>query len=231
MTRSVAYSVRTALFSDVNSRSHSFVLGYRDRLWSDDNQEKLLVADSLQSRCIQLHASEPQLQLGSDRLMLRWTLELVRMLSEEECEEQGTPRLLAMDLAILNHGQATWTTPELTPPLLTSTPLQRENAFELSIDLTCIDSLLGVVSCTGLELMTRQPRVRYLDYLEPTFGSTVPARLGYFAKTVTAGSDVVQSGRPIFDDFFQHLWPYMGNNTGNVVFQMVKRLWLIRIDQ
>ncbi|GFT47048.1 hypothetical protein TNCV_3747121 [Trichonephila clavipes] len=50
-------------------------------------------------------------------------------------------------------------------------------------------------------------------------------------KTATAGSDVVQSGRPIFDDFFQHLWPYIGNNTANVVFQMVKRLWLICIDQ
>ncbi|GFY23492.1 hypothetical protein TNCV_3941841 [Trichonephila clavipes] len=49
--------------------------------------------------------------------------------------------------------------------------------------------------------------------------------------TATAGSDVVQSGRPLFDDFFQHLWPYIGNNTANVVFQMVKRLWLIRIDQ
>ncbi|GFX29373.1 hypothetical protein TNCV_3219061 [Trichonephila clavipes] len=49
--------------------------------------------------------------------------------------------------------------------------------------------------------------------------------------TATAGSDVVQSGRPIFDDFFQHLWPYIGNNTANVVFQMVKRLWLMRIDQ
>ncbi|GFS56745.1 hypothetical protein TNCV_2221801 [Trichonephila clavipes] len=49
--------------------------------------------------------------------------------------------------------------------------------------------------------------------------------------TATAGSDVVQSGRRIFDDFFQHLWPYLGNNTANVVFQMVKRLWLIRIDQ
>ncbi|GFU72971.1 hypothetical protein TNCV_4637051 [Trichonephila clavipes] len=50
-------------------------------------------------------------------------------------------------------------------------------------------------------------------------------------ETATAGSDVVQSGRSIFDDFFQHLWPYIGNNTANVVFQMVKRLWLIRIDQ
>ncbi|GFS88536.1 uncharacterized protein TNCV_1461651 [Trichonephila clavipes] len=51
------------------------------------------------------------------------------------------------------------------------------------------------------------------------------------SRTATAGSDVVQSGRSIFDDFFQHLWPYIGNNTANVVFQMVKRLWLIRIDQ
>ncbi|GFT12735.1 hypothetical protein TNCV_5094851 [Trichonephila clavipes] len=50
-------------------------------------------------------------------------------------------------------------------------------------------------------------------------------------RTAMASSDVVQSGRPIFDDFFQHLWPYIGNNTANVVFQMVKRLWLIRIDQ
>ncbi|GFT70537.1 ATP-dependent DNA helicase [Trichonephila clavipes] len=32
--------------------------------------------------------------------------------------------------------------------------------------------------------------------------------------TAMAGSDVVQSGRPIFDDFFQHLWPYIGNNNG-----------------
>ncbi|GFT92478.1 histone-lysine N-methyltransferase SETMAR [Trichonephila clavipes] len=46
----------------------------------------------------------------------------------------------------------------------------------------------------------------------------------HLAQTATAGSDVVQSGRPIFDDFFQHLWLYIGNNTANVVFQMVKRL-------
>ncbi|GFV40561.1 adhesion G protein-coupled receptor B2 [Trichonephila clavipes] len=53
----------------------------------------------------------------------------------------------------------------------------------------------------------------------------------FWHTTATAGSDVVQSGRPIFDDFFQHLWPYIGNNTVNVVFRMVKRLWFIRIDQ
>ncbi|GFV64521.1 hypothetical protein TNCV_1042951 [Trichonephila clavipes] len=58
-----------------------------------------------------------------------------------------------------------------------------------------------------------------------------PGYLFELMETATAGSDVVQSGRPTFDDFFQHLWPYIGNNTANVVFQMVKRLRLIRIDQ
>ncbi|GFX75255.1 hypothetical protein TNCV_3042781 [Trichonephila clavipes] len=61
--------------------------------------------------------------------------------------------------------------------------------------------------------------------------SKLRSRCSAMSSTTTAGSDVVQSGRPIFDDFFQHLWPYIGNNTANVVFQMVKRLWLIRIDQ
>ncbi|GFU65178.1 hypothetical protein TNCV_4056481 [Trichonephila clavipes] len=42
------------------------------------------------------------------------------------------------------------------------------------------------------------------------------------SRTATAGSDVVQSGRPIFDEFFQHLWPYINNNTAYVVFQMIK---------
>ncbi|GFU65416.1 CRAL-TRIO domain-containing protein [Trichonephila clavipes] len=58
-----------------------------------------------------------------------------------------------------------------------------------------------------------------------------PLKYDFWHMTATAGSDVVQSGHPIFDDFFQHLWPYIGNNTANVVFQRVKRLWLIRIDQ
>ncbi|GFV26056.1 hypothetical protein TNCV_4398681 [Trichonephila clavipes] len=32
---------------------------------------------------------------------------------------------------ILNHGQVTWTTPELAPPLLTTTPHQREDVSAL----------------------------------------------------------------------------------------------------
>ncbi|GFT67160.1 uncharacterized protein TNCV_783141 [Trichonephila clavipes] len=72
-----------------------------------------------------------------------------------------------------------------------------------------------------------------LCLLEPYEGAHTQHKILNHLKnwTATAGSDVVQSGRSIFDDFFQHLWPYIGNNTANVVFQMVKRLWLIRIDQ
>ncbi|GFY00169.1 hypothetical protein TNCV_2835261 [Trichonephila clavipes] len=66
----------------------------------------------------------------------------------------------------------------------------------------------------------------------PLCANDIPLERDFdIAMTATAGSDVVQSGRPIFDDFFQHLWPYIGNNTANIVFQMVKRLWLIRIHQ
>ncbi|GFT86045.1 hypothetical protein TNCV_3256731 [Trichonephila clavipes] len=65
----------------------------------------------------------------------------------------------------------------------------------------------------------------------PIFHAKKSQRVIKSNRTAMAGSDVGQSGRPTFDDFFQHLWPYIGNNTANVVFQMVKRLWLIHIDQ
>ncbi|GFX45797.1 hypothetical protein TNCV_934361 [Trichonephila clavipes] len=75
--------------------------------------------------------------------------------------------------------------------------------------------------------------VKKLDVCPPSDWGSFSRRPGniYRRLAATAGSDVVQSGRPIFDDFFQHLWPHIGNNTANVVFQMVKRLWLIRIEQ
>ncbi|GFX08529.1 uncharacterized protein TNCV_4170281 [Trichonephila clavipes] len=52
----------------------------------------------------------------------------------------ATRGLLATDHVILNHGQVTWTTPELAPPLLTTTPHQWRT-FQLSTDLTCIAAL------------------------------------------------------------------------------------------
>ncbi|GFV56014.1 uncharacterized protein TNCV_2712941 [Trichonephila clavipes] len=36
-----------------------------------------------------------------------------------------------MAQVVLNHGQVTWTTPELIPPLLTTTPHQREDVSAL----------------------------------------------------------------------------------------------------
>ncbi|GFV54598.1 adhesion G protein-coupled receptor B2 [Trichonephila clavipes] len=74
-----------------------------------------------------------------------------------------------------------------------------------------------------------QPRVRWTKAEDNLVA--LHFKYDFWHMTATAGSDVVQSGRPIFDDFFQHLWPYTSHNTANVVFQMVKRLWLIRIDK
>ncbi|GFX93569.1 uncharacterized protein TNCV_1587471 [Trichonephila clavipes] len=45
---------------------------------------------------------------------------------------QGVTRgILATDRVIVNHGQETWTTPELAPHLLTTTPHQREDVSAL----------------------------------------------------------------------------------------------------
>ncbi|GFY20722.1 uncharacterized protein TNCV_1119561 [Trichonephila clavipes] len=44
---------------------------------------------------------------------------------------QTTRGLLAIDHVILNHGQVMWTTPELAPLLLTTTPHQREDVSAL----------------------------------------------------------------------------------------------------
>ncbi|GFV29944.1 uncharacterized protein TNCV_3100221 [Trichonephila clavipes] len=92
---------------------------------------------------------------------------------------------------------------------------------------------LGFVmqSVKFLEMYLQYPSMVELDVSQPHEVEFPAFTLCNLNETATAGSDVVQSGRPIFDDFFQHLWPYIGNNTANVVFQMVKRLWLILIDQ
>ncbi|GFV11372.1 hypothetical protein TNCV_3923211 [Trichonephila clavipes] len=63
----------------------------------------------------------------------------------------------------LNHGQVTWTTPELATPLLTTTPTGGRFS---SSDLTCIAALHATLLRRrssmelGLELMSRRPRVR-----------------------------------------------------------------------
>ncbi|GFW09760.1 uncharacterized protein TNCV_868221 [Trichonephila clavipes] len=62
--------------------------------------------------------------------------------------------LLATDYVILNHGQVTWTTPELAPPLLTTTPHQREDVSALDRFNVHRCPTRRVFSGTGLEFMT-----------------------------------------------------------------------------
>ncbi|GFW99786.1 uncharacterized protein TNCV_3420151 [Trichonephila clavipes] len=75
------------------------------------------------------------------------------------------------DHVILNHGQVTWTTPELAPPLLTTTPTGGHFSFNVHRCPTW-----RVFSGTGLELVTRQATIRYL-YHSATAGSIYVPRV------------------------------------------------------
>ncbi|GFY16487.1 transposable element Tcb1 transposase [Trichonephila clavipes] len=69
--------------------------------------------------------------------------------------------LLATDYVISNHGQVTWTTPDLAPPLLTTTLHQREDVSSLDRFNVHRCPTRRVFSGTGLELVTRQAMIRY----------------------------------------------------------------------
>ncbi|GFW99228.1 uncharacterized protein TNCV_3009961 [Trichonephila clavipes] len=73
----------------------------------------------------------------------------------------ATRGLLATDHVISNHGQGTWTTPELAPPLLTTTPHQREDVSALDRFNLHRCPTRRVFSGTELELVTRQATIRY----------------------------------------------------------------------
>ncbi|GFV92359.1 uncharacterized protein TNCV_3949691 [Trichonephila clavipes] len=90
---------------------------------------------------------------------------------ESDLVHSATRGLLETDHVISCHGQVTWTTPELSPPLLTTTPHQRE-------DISTLDrfnvhrcptrpngaevDILKSTDGTGLEPVTKQATVRYL---------------------------------------------------------------------
>ncbi|GFW19438.1 sodium- and chloride-dependent glycine transporter 1 [Trichonephila clavipes] len=74
----------------------------------------------------------------------------------------ATRGLLATDHVILNHGQVTWTTPELAPPLRTTTPHQREDVSALVRFNVHRCPTRRVFSGTGLEPVTKQATIRYL---------------------------------------------------------------------
>ncbi|GFU81104.1 uncharacterized protein TNCV_1117561 [Trichonephila clavipes] len=82
--------------------------------------------------------------------------------SSHNCRKHATRGLLATDNVILNHGQVTWTTPEMAPNLQTTTSHQREDVsaldrFNVHHCPTCL-----VFSGTGLKLVTRQATIQYL---------------------------------------------------------------------
>ncbi|GFW57428.1 uncharacterized protein TNCV_543411 [Trichonephila clavipes] len=81
---------------------------------------------------------------------------------EAQSPPTATRGLLATDHVILNHGQVTWTTPELAPPLLTTTPHQREDVSALDRFNVHRCPTRRVFSGTGIELMTCLP---WLDTL------------------------------------------------------------------
>ncbi|GFV88463.1 uncharacterized protein TNCV_1242761 [Trichonephila clavipes] len=85
---------------------------------------------------------------------------LIDLILTSHCS--ATRGLLATDHVILNHGQVTWTTPELAPPLLTTTPHQREDVSALDRFNVHRCPTRRVFSGTGIELLTRQATIRYL---------------------------------------------------------------------
>ncbi|GFT13321.1 uncharacterized protein TNCV_1550851 [Trichonephila clavipes] len=76
----------------------------------------------------------------------------------------ATRGLLATDHVILNHGQVTWTTPELTPPLPTTTPHQQKDVRALNRFNVHCSSTQRVFRGTGLKLVTKPVTIRYLDH-------------------------------------------------------------------
>ncbi|GFT06530.1 uncharacterized protein TNCV_3356511 [Trichonephila clavipes] len=76
--------------------------------------------------------------------------------------EGSTRGLLATDHVILNNGQVMWTTPELVPPLLTTTPHQQEDVSALDKFNVHRCPIRYVFSGTGIELVTKKATIRYL---------------------------------------------------------------------
>ncbi|GFV51243.1 uncharacterized protein TNCV_2545921 [Trichonephila clavipes] len=68
----------------------------------------------------------------------------------------ATRGLLVTDYVILNHGQVTWTTPKLSPPLLTTTPHQWVDVSVLDRFNVHLCPTQRVFCVTGLEHMTCQ---------------------------------------------------------------------------
>ncbi|GFW64893.1 uncharacterized protein TNCV_391591 [Trichonephila clavipes] len=82
--------------------------------------------------------------------------------SGSQVHEPATRGLLATDHVILNHGQVTWTTPELAPPSPNYHTTPREDVSALDRFNVHRCPTRRVFSGTGIELMTCLP---WLDTL------------------------------------------------------------------
>ncbi|GFW73128.1 uncharacterized protein TNCV_832471 [Trichonephila clavipes] len=94
------------------------------------------------------------------------------ILKEDKGSTAATRGLLETDHVILNHGHVTWSTPELAPPLLTTTLHQRKDVSTLDRFGVHRCPTWWVFSGTRLELVTKPATIRYL-YHSATAATTV----------------------------------------------------------
>ncbi|GFY04991.1 uncharacterized protein TNCV_561231 [Trichonephila clavipes] len=115
------------------------------------------------------------IDIKEEQMMANIEFDLIDLILTSHCS--ATRGLLATDHVILNHGQVTWTTPELAPPLLTTTPHQRE-------DISALDRF-NVLRCptrrvfggTGLELVTREQQLHSREIRNPSVQMTSFSRM------------------------------------------------------
>ncbi|GFX31763.1 uncharacterized protein TNCV_170961 [Trichonephila clavipes] len=92
----------------------------------------------------------------------------VNSVEAQPSSQWSTRGLLATDHVILNHGQVTWTTPELALPLLTTIPHQREDVSALDRFSVRRCPTQRVFSGTRLELVTKLATIRFFDHSATT---------------------------------------------------------------
>ncbi|GFX12502.1 transposable element Tc1 transposase [Trichonephila clavipes] len=176
-----AAEIRAAVGTTVTHRTPELIGGWRRYLlFSDESRFCLGASDGRvlvrrPGECLQPNCLPPKHTGPTPRVMV-WgeisyesrsplvviTNTLTANLYVGVCS--ATRGLLATDHVILNHGQVTWTTPELAPPSPNyhTTPHQREDVSALDRFNVHRCPTRRVFSGTGLEPVTKQATVRYL---------------------------------------------------------------------
>ncbi|GFV70970.1 uncharacterized protein TNCV_2355141 [Trichonephila clavipes] len=125
---------------------------------------------------------------------------------------KATRGLLATDHVILNHSQVSWTTPELAPPLLTTTPHQREDVSALDRFNVHRCPTRRVFSGTGLKPVTKQATVRYLYHSATAATTTMLVHVKDIAlyQRSKSGKQLPKVWKPR-KDFWRRPWPIQGS--------------------